>query len=126
MRREQRLRQGADFERVRANRRSWAHPLLVCSLAASPEPGPSRFGFVVGRRIGNAVTRNRVKRRLREVARSISPRVRPGFDLVFIARPQAVAASLAEIEAASVSLLDRAGVLGSRRSGGANAGSAVQ
>jgi ribonuclease P protein component len=111
MRREYRLRRGADFERVRTNRRSWAHPLLVCSLAKSPGPGPTRVGLIVGRRIGNAVTRNRVKRRLREVIRSLYPRLRPGFDLVFIARPPSVSASVGELEVAVFTLLQRAGIV---------------
>jgi ribonuclease P protein component len=111
MRREYRLRRGADFERVRTNRRSWAHPLLVCSLARSPGSGPTRVGLIVGRRIGNAVTRNRVKRRMREVIRSLHPQLRPGFDLVFIARPPSVSASVGELEAAIASLLRRADTL---------------
>jgi ribonuclease P protein component len=45
----------------------------------------SRYGISVSRRVGNAVTRNRIKRRLREVLRVTT--LKPGWDLVFIARP---------------------------------------
>lgn len=96
---------------MRSSRRSWAHPLLICSLDRSPVTELTRVGLVVGRRIGNAVTRNRVKRRLREVVRSLFPRLQPGYDVVFIARPAAASASPQELEAAVVSLLQRAGVL---------------
>ncbi len=71
---------------MRARRRSWAHPLLVLYAAAN-EGGPTRAGFVVGRRIGKAVVRNRVKRRLREAWRSLLEEVPPGHDYVLIARP---------------------------------------
>jgi ribonuclease P protein component len=49
----------------------------------------NRFGFVVSHRVGNAVTRNRIKRRLREVTRYWLPNLPEGFDVVIIARPSA-------------------------------------
>ena len=97
---------------MRARRRSWAHPLLV--LYAAPQDGdgaPTRSGFVVGRRIGNAVERNRVKRRLREAVRARSAALASGKDLVWIARPPIVAADFAAVEAAVEQLLRRARLL---------------
>jgi ribonuclease P protein component len=97
---------------VRARRRSWAHPLLV--LYAAPqdgEGGPARSGFVVGRRVGNAVGRNRVKRRLREAVRARQPALVSGMDLVWIARPPIAAADYAAIGAAVGQLLRRARIL---------------
>ncbi len=95
--------------------------MLVCSLAPAPEPGATRVGFIVGRRIGNAVTRNRVKRRMREAVRSLYPRLRSGHDLVFIARPPAAFASVSDLAAAITSLTQRAGLVvgaeGAARSG---------
>lgn len=103
---------------MRARRRSWAHPLLV--LYAAPregEPGPPRSGFVVGRRVGNAVVRNRVKRRLREAVRARSPALVPGVDLVWSARPPIAVADFAAIAAAVEELLRRARLLRDRRPG---------
>ena len=108
MRREIRLRRGSDFERVRANRRSWAHPLLIFSLRPRGESAPSRIGIIVGRRVGNAVVRNRVKRRIREAARALYPEFRAGYDIVLIARTAAAKASEPELAGALASLLDRA------------------
>jgi ribonuclease P protein component len=46
----------------------------------------NRYGFVVGKRVGNAVVRNRVRRWLREAVRALEPHLRNGYDVVIIAR----------------------------------------
>ena len=109
MKRAQRLRKAADFERVRARRRSWAHPLLVLYVAEN-ELDVTRVGLVVGRRIGKAVTRNRVKRRLREAVRLRYPALASGLDLVLIARPPVASADYAAISLAVDDLVRRARV----------------
>ena len=65
----------------------------------------SRFGFMVSRRIGNAVVRNKVKRRLREAVR-LTP-VKAGWDAVFIARRGTEKAGYQELKQAAGSLLRR-------------------
>jgi ribonuclease P protein component len=70
----------------------------------------TRFGFVVGRRIGKAVVRNRVKRRLREATRARLPVTKEGWDVVLIARPAIANAPFAEITQALDWLLGRAGL----------------
>ena len=72
----------------------------------------SRYGLTVSRRVGKAVTRNRVKRWLREVLRLIP--LEPGWDIVFIARPAAAAASYADVRQSVTGLLSRAGLIGQR------------
>jgi ribonuclease P protein component len=107
MRREQRLRRGVDFERVRANRRSWAHPLLVCYERFRRDADPTRVGIVVGRRVGKAATRNRIKRLIREAVRALYPRLLSGYDLIVIARQPAASATLADLTAALESIIPR-------------------
>jgi ribonuclease P protein component len=68
----------------------------------------ARVGITVGRRVGNAVVRNRVKRRLREAIRSSFAKIHPGTDLVLIARPSAARAHYTDLASAVDSLLDRA------------------
>lgn len=68
----------------------------------------SRFGFAVGKRVGGAVVRNRVKRRLRAAIGALRPA--GGWDVVVIARPSAAAADLAALRGALRSLARRAGV----------------
>src|SRR5829696_2395957 len=113
MRRAQRLRRPADFQRVRAMRRSWGHPLLV--LYAAPNDGQvTRLGISVGRRVGKAVVRNQVKRRVREAVRHRYPDVLPGHDLVFIARAPAATADWPALRDAADDLLRRAKLISPR------------
>lgn len=71
----------------------------------------SRFAFVCSRRVGNAVTRNRIKRLMREVVHLHLSIIEPGWDCVFLARPAIAAASYSEVETAVLELLGRAGLL---------------
>ena len=71
----------------------------------------TRYGFVVSRRVGPAVIRNRVKRRLREATRALLPRLEPGWDLAFNARQGAGPATLTELRGAVLDVTRRAGVL---------------
>jgi ribonuclease P protein component len=62
------------------------HLLLVVARGVA---GPSRVGLTVSRKVGNAVRRNRIKRWLREVVRSLPPPLGGPWDLVFIPRTEA-------------------------------------
>jgi ribonuclease P protein component len=69
----------------------------------------SRYGFSVGRRVGKAVVRNKIKRRLREILRSAS--LVAGRDIVFIARAKTADVDYAGLETAVNDVLSRAGLL---------------
>lgn len=73
--------------------------------------GYTRYGFSVSSRIGNAVKRNRIKRRLREAMRLRMEQVSPGWDIVFIARHLICNANYHEMDAACARLLRRAHLL---------------
>ncbi len=86
------------FQRLRSGRSGGAR-LLSLRWKPSREPGV-RVGIVVSRKVGNAVTRNRVRRRLREALRAyLAPRElgERGFDMIVIARPQAANAEYAAL-----------------------------
>lgn len=112
MRREQRLRASDDYTRVRREGRSWALPLLVLYAARrSAADDPTRVGITAGRRVGGAVVRNKVRRRVREAVRANYDRLAHGWDLVFIVRPRASDAEFDDLAGAVESLLERSGVV---------------
>ncbi len=109
MQRKHRLRTPADFLSARsAAPRAWSSPLLVAYVAQN-DLGIPRFGIVVSGRVGKAVVRNKVRRRLREAVRARLAHVLPNVDVVLIARPQAAAATWADLNIALDQLLKRAG-----------------
>lgn len=82
-----RLRRRPEFTRTMDNGQKIVTQALV--MIAVPTQGPaSRIGFIVSKKVGGAVTRNRVRRRLRELFRQLPARP-VGMDIVVIARPQA-------------------------------------
>ena len=104
-----RLTDGASFrEAVRTGRRSGTRTVVV-HLAVDPRPDqPPRVGFVVSKAVGNAVTRNRVKRRLRHLAREHVSSLPGSAVLVVRALPAAAGASYAELGADLARCLRRA------------------
>jgi ribonuclease P protein component len=99
-----------DFEAVFTNGKSWANNMVV--LRALPNSlGSSRCGFAVGKRLGGAVVRNRVRRRLREVVRQVP--IDGGWDMVLIARQPATETDYHALSKATEELLTRAKLLGS-------------
>lgn len=108
MRGEQYLTKPAQYALVYNKGSSWVNNLLVMK-ALSNGLALSRYGFSVGRRVGKAVVRNKVKRLLREIMRSTS--LQPGWDIIFIARSYTAGVNYAELEAAVRTLLSRAGLL---------------
>lgn len=86
-----RLRRAAEFERVKREGGHWRGKLCAINAAARAAPedeqatGLVRVGYVVSRRVGNAVQRNRARRLLRESIRLLAGRLLPGWDIVLIA-----------------------------------------
>jgi len=108
MRRERYLTKSEQYALVYHKGSSWANDLIV--MKALPNGLTlTRCGFSVSKRVGKAVTRNRVKRLLREILR-LTP-LKPGWDVIFIARPEAANANYAILEKSIEGLLSRAQLL---------------
>ncbi len=83
----QRLKRRADFLRAAGSGRKAVQPGLVLQVRARDDGGPARVGFTVTRKVGNAVVRNRTRRRLKEAARLVLRQQSvAGVDLVLIGR----------------------------------------
>jgi ribonuclease P protein component len=103
------IRSVADFSALQAAARSRADSLLVLRYRRNAVEH-TRFGISTGRRLGNAVVRNRVRRRLREVLRRAAPALPSGWDILVVCRPAAALASQAELAAALERVLAAAGL----------------
>jgi ribonuclease P protein component len=107
------LSRPGDFARLAERGVTKTHPLLVGRFVRT-DLDQTRFGLATGKRLGGAVLRNRVRRRLREELRAMSPSFQPGWDVLIIARPALVAADRAALVAALRRVLRSGGVLGGR------------
>lgn len=95
--RQARITRGWEFLQIKNAANSQRGRFVIFSYDKSTEPVPARAGIIVSKRVGGAVVRNKVRRRLREIARKVRLELIPGLRLVVIARPAAAEASFAEL-----------------------------
>jgi ribonuclease P protein component len=100
-RNQRRLQKRGDFLRLQHKGVKQVMPAFIMQAGASPDKlAQIRIGFTASKKIGNAVCRNRAKRRLRALATSaLLPASRPNTDYVLIARRSILQASFAQLEA---------------------------
>ncbi|MBM4409795.1 MAG: ribonuclease P protein component [Chloroflexi bacterium] len=109
-----RLRRRSEFALVMREGRRARHSLLHLVVRHTGAPG-TRIGFSVGKRVGGAVVRNQVKRRLRMIVRGFA--WRDGLDIVILAQPPAAIASFEALSGALARTSDQARILESETSG---------
>ncbi len=97
------------FRRLYATK-GHGNALLVLYVRRNRTKG-NRVGVTVSKKLGKAVVRNRVRRRLREVYRLNEGRFLPGWDIVVVARGRAVEASFSELTKAYLTLAKKSGIL---------------
>jgi ribonuclease P protein component len=105
-----RIRKKSEYATVFSNSRKVVDRYFVCYLSTGEQSG-SKIGLAVSRKVGKAVTRNRVKRYLREFYRSHRPYFTAPCHVVVVARPAAAGMSYVECTHAMKQLLRRGGVL---------------
>ena len=104
------LKMNYEFRRVYNKGKSGVSPFLVV-YARPNRGGKNRLGVTVSTKLGKAVIRNRVRRRLREIYRLSQPEMKQGYDIVLVARSRAVTATYREIERAYRKNCEKLGLL---------------
>ncbi|MBV9998806.1 MAG: ribonuclease P protein component [Verrucomicrobia bacterium] len=106
-----RLTRASEFRLVKQDGKAFTGRYVVLAVFRPPDETSVRAGLVTSRRVGPAVVRNRVRRRLREIYRLNRARIGPGWWLVTIARVSASSASLAQLQQDWLRLAGRASIL---------------
>jgi len=106
-----RLTKASEYEHVKQKGFTRRGKLLMLNVVAVENSGPCRAGFIASRRIGGAVVRNRVRRRLREIVRQHQHELREGFWIVLVARRDAAEANYRPLEHELLRLAKRASIL---------------
>ena len=109
--RARRLTRPPEFTRVRTEGKAQRGALLIVGSLKLEDEAPARIGFVTSKRVGSAVVRNRVRRRLREIVRRHQHELCTGFWVVVIARPAAARATYGALEDEWLRLAKRAFIL---------------
>ncbi|HCJ66428.1 MAG TPA: ribonuclease P protein component [Elusimicrobia bacterium] len=106
----ERLSRNREFRRIFREGKSFSNQnLIIYIYKRSPEEdGQVRLGLVVSRKLGEAVKRNKLKRRLREIFRLHKHLLKPGLDMIFLPRNQAINCNYQELEKSVLSIFKRA------------------
>ncbi len=104
------LNTNKDFRTLYYRGKSQVHPALVTYVRKN-RLGVPRVGITTGKKLGKAVKRNRCRRVIREAYRSLLPRIKGGWDLVFVARTRTAALRSTDIARIMEAQLIKAGVL---------------
>src|SRR5271154_5805550 len=112
-----RLSRASEFSLVKASGKSWTGKHLVLATLKRETEAASRIGIITTKSLGNAVCRNQVRRRIREIFRLNQHRIRRGYWLVTIARFSSAAAPFGELQRDWLRLAERASILAPGRHG---------
>jgi ribonuclease P protein component len=104
------LRKQKNFNSVYNKGKSIANKYSVV-ISRKNNLGYTRTAYVASKKVGNSVKRNRARRLMREAYRNISPDVRSGFDIIFVARSSITDHKCPEVEAAMRKTLRSSGLL---------------
>ena len=99
------LRSAADFQQIQSHSRSRSHPLLLMRYRRNGLDR-TRYGISTGRKVGSAVVRNGIRRRLRTILRALDRRRSSrGYDILLVARPAAADVKQSDLDVALRQLL---------------------
>ena len=109
------LKKKKDFPAVYSRGKSYANRFLVLYVFRS-NGFQGKVGFAAGKKLGNAVKRNRIKRLLRESYRMHQSEIEEGVSLLLVGRKAALAVKCQELEKAFLALGRKAGIMAGRKS----------
>ena len=92
-----RVKDNKEFQEILQTGKSFANRELVIYYKENSEQFHFRIGISVGKKIGNAVTRNKIKRHIREAIHHLEPRIRRQYNIIIIARKPAIHMNTAQI-----------------------------
>lgn len=98
MKKAYRIKKEKDFQTILKDRQSYANRNIILFIKRNPNLSHFRIGLSVGKKIGNAVQRNRVKRQLREGVYALRHELPMDIDLVMIARPAITSLTTREVK----------------------------
>ena len=104
------LKKNSDFRRLYAKGKSAVTPYMVVYCRRN-RTGENRLGYTVSTKLGHAVVRNRVRRRLREIVRLNTPRMKTGWDIILVARSRCVGAPYHKLDAAFLTACEKLSLL---------------
>ena len=105
------INQNRDFQKIYARGKFFVSPVLVSYIMKSRRGSSLRIGITTSKKTGNAVRRNRSRRVIREAFRALRAGVRPGYDLVFVARAKTPFVKTGDVQRAMEQHLRNAGIL---------------
>ena len=110
MKRATTVKENYEFRRIYAKGKSGVSPCLVVYCRPNRREN-NRLGVTVSAKLGHAVVRNRVRRRLREIFRLSQPEMKQGYDIILVARSRAVKATYRELTSAYLRVCEKLGLL---------------
>ena len=110
MKRTMTVKENYEFRRIYAKGRSGVSPYLVVYVRPNRR-GRNRLGVTVSTKLGHAVVRNRVRRRIREIYRLNKAKMLPGYDLIVVARVRAVETDYQKLDRTYLRLLEQLDLL---------------
>lgn len=105
------INQNKDFQKIYARGKYFVSPVLVSYVMKSRFRQSLRVGITTSKKTGNAVRRNRSRRVIRAAFRAVQAQIRPGYDLIFVARAKTPFVKSGDVQRAMEQQLRSAGIL---------------